>query len=263
MSVRLEPRLVSPARGVDSPTDQLVVSYYATLDAEKVIADLQARGVVIIAHRDYSRQLDIVIDPARLDEIIALPFLQFLGPAPEEPVLEGYDHRNATGRSNYLNTGYNGLNYNGAGVVVGIGEGGTVDNLVDVKGRLTEMDDGRSRQSQDRGDAERRRGGQPGPDQPQQCLGRDLPESWKAIPDYAALYASHNLRYTNHSYGVAISGGYDSDRQGPRSAHRRLPQPPGHLFRRQLGRRARVCAVQLCRLPCRPRPVLGQHHRAR
>ena len=133
-AVRLEPRLVA-LRAAGQPVDKLVVSYYASLDAGEVMADLQARGATIVAHRDYSRQLDIVIDPARLEEIIALPYLQFLGPEPEEPVLEPYDHRNATGRSNYLNTGYNGLNYNGAGVVIGIGEGGTVDNLVDVKGR--------------------------------------------------------------------------------------------------------------------------------
>ncbi|QLQ08632.1 MAG: hypothetical protein HZY76_23410 [Anaerolineae bacterium] len=97
------------------PVDRLVVSYYATLDAASVMADLQARGVVIEAQRDYSRQLDIAIDPARLEEIIALPYLQFLGPEPEEPVLEPYDYRNASGRANYLNTDYNGLNYNGAG----------------------------------------------------------------------------------------------------------------------------------------------------
>lgn len=121
-------------------TDRLVVGSCATLDTQKVISDLESRGVVIEAHRDYSRKLDILIDPPRLEEIIALPFLQFLGLPPEEPVLEGYDHRNATGRSNYLNTGYNGLNYNGAGVVIGIGEAGTVDNLADARSRLTEME---------------------------------------------------------------------------------------------------------------------------
>lgn len=221
---RLEPRLAAQ-RAEGRLGDRLVVSYYATLDADKVIADLQARGATIEAHRDYSRQLDIAINPARLEEIIARPYLQFLGPEPEEPVLEGYDHRNASGRSNYLNTGYNGLNYNGAGVVVGIGEGGTVDNLVDVKGRLTELVSG-SPSSHKIG--------------VMQCAGgggnldpTDRNNAWGATmlsvegsPDYAALYTSHSLRYTNHSYGVSISGGYDST---ARNHDLRIATYPNHL----------------------------------
>ena len=205
---RLEPRLVSlRARG--ESTDKLVVSYYASLDAQKVIADLKARGVAIEAHRDYSCQLDIVIDPARLGEIMALPYLQFLGLPPEEPVLEGYDHRNATGRSNYLNTGYNGLNYNGAGVVIAIGEDGTVDNLVDARGRLTEMVAG-SPASHKIGVMQNAGGaGNLDPSNRNNAWGATL-LSVEAYPDYAALYGSHNLRYTNHSYGIPIGGGYDS-----------------------------------------------------
>ncbi len=220
---RLEPRLAA-LRAEGQPVDKLVVSYYAALEAEKVIADLKAHGVAIEAQRDYSRQLDIAIDPARLEEIIALPYLQFLGPEPEEPVLEPYDHRNATGRSNYLNTGYGGLNYNGAGVVVGIGEGGTVDNLVDVKGRLTELTSGSP--SSHKIGVMQNAGGAGSLDP------TDRNNAWGATflsidnPDYAALYTSHNLRYTNHSYGVAISGGYDST---ARNHDLRIASYPNHL----------------------------------
>ncbi len=220
---RLEPSLAN-LRAEGASTDRLVVSYYATLDAQKVISDLASKGVVIETHRDYSRQLDIAIDPARLEEIIALPYLQFLGPEPEEPVLEPYDHRNATGRSNYLNTGYNGLNYNGAGVVVGIGEGGTVDNLVDVKGRLTEMTSGSP--SSHKIGVMQNAGGAGNLDP------TDRNNAWGATflsidnPDYAALYTSHSLRYTNHSYGVSISGGYD---QTARDHDLRIAAYPNHL----------------------------------
>ncbi len=223
---RLEPRLAALRAEGQSP-DKLVVSYYATLDAASVLADLKARGVVIEAHRDYARQLDIAIDPARLEEIIALPYLQFLGPEPEEPVLEPYDHRNASGRSNYLNTGYNGLNYNGAGVVVGIGEGGTVDNLVDVKGRLTELAAG-SPSSHKIGVMQNAGGaGNLDPTNRNNAWGATF-LSIEGTPDYAGLYTSDNLRYTNHSYGAGTvpSGGYDST---ARAHDLRIATLPNHL----------------------------------
>ncbi|MFZ1267211.1 MAG: S8 family serine peptidase, partial [Anaerolineae bacterium] len=221
---RFEPSLAGLiAQG--GAADRLVISYYAGLDARKVMADLQTRGVVIQAHRDYSRQLDITLDPARLREVLALPFIQFAGLPPETPILEPYDHRNATGRANYVNTGYNSLNYNGAGVVVGIGESGTVDSLVDVKGRLTEMESGASSSHkigvmQNAGGA-----GNLDPSNRNNAWGATF-LSVVGSPDYAALYSSHNLRYTNHSYGVAISGGYD---QSARDHDLRIATYPNHL----------------------------------
>ena len=221
---RFEPSLAALiAQG--GAADRLVISYYAGLDARKVMAALQARGVAIQAQRDYSRQLDITLDPARLREVLALPFIQFAGLPPAEPTLDGYDHRNASGRSNYLNTGYNSLNYNGAGVVVAIGEGGTVDSLVDVKGRLTEMESGASSSHkigvmQNAGGA-----GNLDPSNRNNAWGATF-LSAVSTPDYAALYASHTLRYTNHSYGYAISGGYD---QSARDHDLRIASYPNHL----------------------------------
>ncbi|MFZ1549862.1 MAG: S8 family serine peptidase, partial [Anaerolineae bacterium] len=221
---RFEPSLAGLiAQG--GATDRLVISYSTDLDAATVMAALQARGVAIQAHRDYSRQLDITLDPARLREVLALPFIQFAGLPPEEPTLDGYDHRNASGRANYLNTGYNSLNYNGAGVVVGIGESGTVDSLVDVKGRLTEMESGASSSHkigvmQNAGGA-----GNLDPSNRNNAWGATF-LSVVGSPDYAALYSSHNLRYTNHSYGVAISGGYD---QSARDHDLRIATYPNHL----------------------------------
>ena len=221
---RFEPSLAGLiAQG--GATDRLVISYYTDLDAATVMAALQARGVAIQAHRDYSRQLDITLDPARLREVLALPFIQFAGLPPETPILEPYDHRNATGRANYVNTGYNSLNYNGAGVVVGIGESGTVDSLVDVKGRLTEMESGASSSHkigvmQNAGGA-----GNLDPSNRNNAWGATF-LSVVGSPDYAALYSSHNLRYTNHSYGVAISGGYD---QSARDHDLRIATYPNHL----------------------------------
>lgn len=223
---RLEPGL--PAlRAAGQSADRLTVSYYAGLDAERVMADLRARGVKIEGQRDYAYQLDIAIDPARFNEIIALPYLQFIGLPPDTSGLDGYDHRNATGRANYLNTGYNGLNYNGAGVVVGIGEGGTVDNLPDVKGRLTEMVTGEDPSDHKIGVMQNAAGaGSLDPTNRNNAWGATL-LSVPTSPDYVGLYSSASLRYTNHSYGSpAPSNGYDST---ARSHDLRIAAYPNHL----------------------------------
>ncbi len=189
-------------------TNKFVASYYATLDAQKVVSDLRSRGVDIENQRDYSRQLDIIIKPAQLDEIIALPYIQFIGPELPEPELEAY-YKNSTGRANYLNSGYNGLTYNGDGVVIAIGEGNTVGNHIDFRGRLTELSSGSPGSHKIGSMRNAGGGGNLDPTEMNNAAGATL-LSVGGGPDYAALYASHNLRFTNHSYGYGVGGGYNS-----------------------------------------------------
>ena len=122
----------------------MTLSYYSILQPNTVIADLQMRGIEVQQHRDYSWQLDVTFDPARLDEVTALPYIQFIGAQPGERQMEANNlsHRNTTDRSNYMNTGFGGITYNGTGVVVDNGEGGTVENTLDFKGRFTELTSG-------------------------------------------------------------------------------------------------------------------------
>jgi hypothetical protein len=206
-------------------TAQMTLSYYKTLNPEQVMANLRLKGVEIEAHRSYSCQLDVSFSASRLEEITALPYIQFIGAQPEEPVLEGQDYRNATGRSNYLNTGYSGLNYDGAGVVIGIGEGGTVGNMIDVKGRLIELSAGSPESHKITVMKNAGGGGNLDPADRNNAWGADM-LSVVTYPDYASLYSSHNLRYTNHSYGVSIAGGYDLD---ARDHDLRIASIPNHL----------------------------------
>jgi len=208
-----EPKLYSKASAetVSTSTEKmkLVVSYYAGLSSSEVIADLKSLGAEIGNHRDYSKQLDIVIPASLYTKIASIPYIQFVGEAPGEPTPENYTYRNSTGRSNYVNDGYNGLNYNGAGVVVGNGEGGTCDNRIDFRGRLTEMTSGGVNGHmigclQNMGSA-----GNDDPTNRNNAWGATLLalDTW---PDYAALFNSMHLLFTNHSYGFSISGGYNS-----------------------------------------------------
>lgn len=204
---------------------KMTVSYYASLDGASVLTALVANGLEIESHRPYSRQVDVVMEVQQLNSITSLPYIQFIGAWAGEPVLEGEDHNNSTGRTNYLNTGYNGLNYNGSGVVIAVGEDGTVDNIIDARGRLTEMTTG-SPASHKIGVMRYAAGaGNTDPSNRNNAWGVSL-LSTPVSTDYSGLYSSHSLRYTNHSFGYPIGGGYDL---AARNHDLRIAALPNHL----------------------------------
>jgi hypothetical protein len=208
----------------ESGKAKITVSYYASLSPSEVIADFELKGYVIEEHRKDSRQFDVMINISDLTNIVQIPYIQFVG-LKEDPILEGEDHNNSTGRSNFLNTGFNGLNFNGNGVVIGIGEGGTVGTLIDGWGRLNEMVTG-SPSSHKIGVMRYAAGaGNTDPSNRNNAMGATL-LSVPGSPDYSALYTSHNLRYTNHSYGWSVAGGYD---QTARDHDLRIATHPLHL----------------------------------
>ena len=205
---------------------QFILSYYKNLNLPEILADLKTRGVQIVQHRDYSYQIDVLFDESQLESITNLPYVQFIGAHPGEPINETFDYRNSTGRANYLNTGYNGLNYNGSGVVIGIGEGDTAGNEIDFKGRITEFVTSATASSHKIGCTQNAGGaGNLDPANKNNAWGATL-LSLDAYPDYSGLYTSHNLRYTNHSYGLPIGGGYDSS---ARDHDLRIAALPNHL----------------------------------
>ena len=242
-AMRFEPAFMDARSQIHSQATKdvrLTVTYYAPLEAQWVIDDLLARGVRIERHRDYSAQLDIVVPSHLVDTITALPYLQFVGLAFDEtkvileegppqassgdPEPESYYH-NATGRSNYINSGFNGVTYNGEGVTIAIGEGGTADNYLEVKGRLIEKmtgDVGHHKVGCIRNAAA---GGNEDPTERNNAWGATV-MSVGGSPDYVAYYNSDNLRFTNHSYGSGVGGGYC---QGARDHDLRIQSYPEHV----------------------------------
>lgn len=206
---------------------ELVVSYYEGLNGEDVISLLSSLGAKIQNHRAYARQLDITINASLYDNITALPCVQFIEFQLEDPVLEKtYNHRNSSARTNFVNTGFGGLNYNGQGVTVAIGEGGILSDQIDVKGRITELASGTS--SHKIGVMKNCTGG--GNDDPanrNNAWGANV-VSVESYPDYVSLYNTNNVRYTNHSYGIGTipSGGYNST---ARAHDLRIASYPNHL----------------------------------
>ena len=205
---------------------QFTISFYKSLDANTVQNDLKSKGVQILQYRDYANQLDVILNVNQLDEITNLPYVQFIGAQPEPPVKETLDYRNTSSRANFLNTGYNGLNYNATGVVIGTGESETFGTEIDFRGRMIELSTSTSpgahkiETTQNAGGA-----GNLNPANKNNAWGATL-LSLDGSPDYSALYTSHNLRFTNHSYGYSISGGYDSS---ARSHDLRIASLPNHM----------------------------------
>ena len=217
-----------PAHAKEGSNYRLTLSYYRTLNGVAVINALKAKGIQVGTHRDYSAQIDVVIPAAQWDAVIDLPYIQFVGAVEEAPVREeNYSHRNTTGRSNFLNTGFNGLMFNGSGVVIAIGEDGLLSSLIDVKGRTEEVGTSTVVQSHKVGCAQNAGGA--GNEDPQ-----DRNNAWGATVlsangslNYATLYNTHQLRFTNHSFGFSISGGYDS---AARNHDLRIVTHPNHLI---------------------------------
>lgn len=216
-----------PSYALENGRAKLTLSFYAGLDINSVINDLKLKEVNIGTTRDYCYQIDITVPESKMDEIIALPYVQFVGTQPGPYVPEEYEYRNSTARSNYLNTGYNGINYNGQGETVAIGESGVLTGQIDAKGRLiAELDAGVS--SHKIGVMQNcSGGGNEDPSNRNNCWGASV-VSAQSSPDYMALYNNYNALYTNHSYGIgsAPSGGYDAT---ARAHDLRIATLPNHL----------------------------------
>ena len=193
---------------IGSDQAQLVVSYYRGLDFEKVRQALAGFGE-IIEHRSYAFQFDIIVDLDKVDPIIDLPYIQFVGPRDPDPTLEAGFWR-GTGRTNYVNSGYNGLSFTGRGVAVAVGEGGMIGvDDIDFKGRITEMHSG-STGGHKYGVSLRAAGaGNTNPRNKGMAPGAKF-YSLGYSPDYGSLYNSDGIRFTNHSLGYGINGSYSS-----------------------------------------------------
>ncbi|KAB1067738.1 S8 family serine peptidase [Tamlana haliotis] len=209
--------------------EEYVISYYKGLNYNDVRSDLQAKGVQIVEHRAYSYQIDVIFVESELETITSLPYVQFIGVKQRDFVNESLDYRNTSSRVNYLNSDYNGLNYNGAGVVIGLGEDEIVGDHIDFKGRVAEAGTSDSSGSNDHkiiGLQNMGGAGNLDPSNRNNAWGATL-LSLRINTDYVGLYSSHDLRYTNHSIGTyVVQGGYDSR---ARAHDLRIESLPNHM----------------------------------
>lgn len=201
--------------------------YYNHLSESNIKVELERLGFSIVETRNDVRQINLYENGENLRKLLKLPFIQFIGLEPDSIQLDGNEYRNSTGRSNYVNTGYNGLNYNGAGVVIGVGESGVISsNLEDIKGRYTELETGLFSGHRLEVAELAISSGNMNPSERNNAWGATV-LGLGFFPDYSALYGTHNLRYTNHSYGTDTDlGVYNTD---ARSLDLRIETLPVHM----------------------------------
>lgn len=114
------------------------ISFQKTLTAQEVLAQLKATNVAILSeeHKQY-RVLALRIAANRIQEIAALPFVEYIQPAPPKDQPLNYNSRVGSG-ANALNASIaeGGRGLNGEGVVVGIGDDADIQAHADFTGRF-------------------------------------------------------------------------------------------------------------------------------
>ncbi|RYZ30152.1 MAG: T9SS type A sorting domain-containing protein [Chitinophagaceae bacterium] len=114
------------------------ISFQKTVTAPEVLAQLRAANVDILSeeHKQY-RVLALRIAANRIQEIAALPFVEYIQPAPPKDQPLNYNSRVGSG-ANALNASVTngGRGLNGQGIVIGVGDNADIQNHVDFNGRI-------------------------------------------------------------------------------------------------------------------------------
>ncbi|HVI49242.1 MAG TPA: LamG-like jellyroll fold domain-containing protein [Chitinophaga sp.] len=137
-TLKLAPELLSgsyPAYAYNNGILQLDVTAFANADLNALVSRLAQYGASVKPLEPGSRIIHITIPVSLLGTLTAEKQVQFIAPTPPPPEPE-YDQNNF-GRSNVINSGYNGITYNGKGITTMVREGDGVNDNIDYAGRLT------------------------------------------------------------------------------------------------------------------------------
>lgn len=224
---KLESPLFHRRKSLHDAKIKLIIEFFKGLNAEEVKKDLTRLDIAWNQNRLDGNQLEVTFSGTSIEDLVKVPYIQFISIAPSEPILENENlsHRNSTDRSNFLNTGFNGINYNGSGVTIAIGEGGTVGLGLDFKGRNTELVSG-TLSSHKLGCMENAGGsGNVDPQNRSHAWGAQILSTNNE--NYPSLITTYGTRYFNHSYGFGIQGGYSTE---ARAHDLRIVDYPNHLI---------------------------------
>ena len=139
LPLKAAPRILSPQLPDYALRKGLVearVRFPEYLRGERVRAALAARGVVVTKFNPYGRHVQVRFPVARVAEVAAWPFVQYLDLIPEPGQPEDLAGR-ALHRANQIDTDLPGpRQYDGTGVRVCVRDDGAVGPHIDFKGRL-------------------------------------------------------------------------------------------------------------------------------
>lgn len=138
METRLALGIISPSAVKTPGTIDLWISFPRTFSAQEVITDLKQENFdVLSTENQFYRILALRIASNRLKDLAALPFVEYVQPAPKGDQPLNFNSRYGS-RANVLNASVadGGKGLNGEGVVVGIGDNADVQTNIDFNGRL-------------------------------------------------------------------------------------------------------------------------------
>lgn len=185
----------------------LVISYYDGLEISNIVNAIREFGE-IQNHLTYARQIFVQVEAKDFPKIINAPYVQFVGVPDAEPELEA-NYWQGNGRGNFLSSGFNGYDFNGDGVTICVSEGGTVDfQNLNYKGRSTELSGGNNGGHKVGVSLRQAGAGNTRPTDRGVAWGADFVSA--SGTSYDNYFNNNSVRFTNHSYGWGVGGGYNS-----------------------------------------------------
>lgn len=114
----------------------LTVTCFNDIAPARALAALQAGGYSVIESFEYGQYFTVRVLPAQVEALAALPFVSFVEPVSPEAQPENYSghslHRGNVIASEFVT----GRHYDGSGVVVAMGDDGTIGPHIDYQGRV-------------------------------------------------------------------------------------------------------------------------------
>jgi hypothetical protein len=193
----------------------VLISWYASLNADAVVSDLAAKGYQLVDRYDFGHYANFIIPVNEIETVASLPYVLSLEPVNPEPEPE-----NSTGRTlhrtNVLSSDYAaGRHYDGTGVHVMLQDDGIIGPHIDYEGRIGAQNLGYN--SGDHGDHcagiimaagnidPLARGNAPGATI--YVYSANNYPGFSAIP---TVYGTLDMRITSTSYGDGCNSGYNS-----------------------------------------------------
>lgn len=127
-----------PAHSIVGDQIDVLVSLYEGVSKSDVISIFDKYFQVVDEYPD-PRNTTVRLNPAQMQELVNLPFVQYISPSLPAPTPDDREGRSLH-RSNVLNSDYGaGRHYDGSGVTVGLADDGLIGEHIDYTGRLTQF----------------------------------------------------------------------------------------------------------------------------
>ena len=204
---------------------QLNAQYFKDFDEARVISMLP-NWANLVSTYTFSQLITVEVPVNRIDDLAALPFLNYVEFIDAPALPENYTGRTLH-RTNVMATDYStGRHYDGTGVAVAMGDDGIIGPHIDYQGRANQ--DSVSNNNGDHGDHVAgiiMSAGNLDPKGRGQAFGADLYvySVWDAVNFTPQTYVNPGIRITSTSYGNGCNAGYTAFAQTADQQVRQMP----------------------------------------